>query len=374
MKNRIITGVVAVCAFFVLVTPAFATTVVRTGDAVTIGDDQRVEGDFYTATNVSTIQGVVTGDVVGAVGSITLTGDIGEEVLLLAGTATLGETATVTDDVRIVGSDVVIAGNVSGSVFVLGNSLRILSTATIGGDVLFMGRTLTVEGDVTGDVLGQADEMRIDGLVGKSVNVTVTTLTLGDKAEVTDDVIYASPNELVRSINATVGGEITHTKPQFASADSGTLRTIAMSFLVVLFASLSVYLLVRRPLQVFGQYSAERPGLFILFGFAVLFLAPIVVVALLVSVLGLLLGMLGLGFVLLLILLALPLSVVATAGIISKLFDDKVTINTLTITLAVLVIHIAFVVPVIGTMVLLAILFLTIGALVHGSYRYLRSL
>jgi len=362
----------ALLLVFLVPVSALASTIVRTGESVSVALDQRVEGDFYFITSSGSIQGSVTGDVVAAAGSLTITGEQGADILLLAGTVNIGETASVTDDVRIIGGDVVVAGTIKGSLVVIGNSLRLLSTGSVGGDVFFMGREMVLEGSVGGQVLGQAEAVRLDGLVSAGVDVTTPELVLGERANVTGDVRYASQNELTRAPGAVVTGTIVHGEVVAVGSAPFSYRSLAISFLVSVFASVSLFLVIRRPLTRFAEFSVNRFGLYALLGAALLVLLPMIITILLISVLGAFLGFIGLAIFLLLLIISIPLINIVLAACITKVLLQKVEINLIWITVAAALVQGLLFIPIIGPVAIIVLVLATIGAGAAGIYHALR--
>src|SRR3989344_5008966 len=134
---------------------ALASSVMRTGEAVSVAADQAVEGDFYG-----------------------------------------------------LGNDVTVAGEVQGDLVVLAGTLKVLSTAKISGDILFFGTDAEISGEVGKSIFGTSERMRVEGVVSGDIDVKTGTLTLGERADITGMVKYASSNEIVRAQNARVAGQV----------------------------------------------------------------------------------------------------------------------------------------------------------------------
>lgn len=356
-------------AFLVVPQLTAAETVVRTGETVSVGADQSVTGTFYGVGGTVVTSGLVEGDVVLAGGTVTLNGEVTNDVLVIGGT--VGVYGPVGDDVRILGGDVTIADAVEGSVAVVGGVVRILSSATISGDVLVYGGSVTIEGEVTGQVLGNAEQIRIDGLVG-GVDVTTASLTLGERAVVANDVRYVSINDITRAAGATVEGAISRSDIPSAPSQGVDSRTILIPFLVSLFASLSLYLLFRQSLERFVGGISRRYGLAALLGAGTFILAPIVGIIMIASVLGLLVGLMGLFVFLLALVTALSLMSVVMGGLLSAWFTKKSQINVLWITLGAISIQVALLIPVVGPALFLGLFVITLGGVVYGIHRLLR--
>jgi cytoskeletal protein CcmA (bactofilin family) len=366
--------IASVALAFTLLLPVWsveASTIVRTGEAVSVTDDQHVDGNFYILAGTASLAGPVKGDVVAAAGTVSINAPVEHDVLVIGGT--VGVNASVTEDVRIVAGDVTLAAPVGGSVFVMGGRLKILSTATIAGDVLFMGGEATIEGEVRGQILGVAERVRIDSKVGQGVDVSVVTLVVGDKADISGAVQYTSTNELERAPGAIITGEITRSDVVAEAESTNPYRSMAMGFLVSLFASLSLYAVARRLLDRCLVRVADNALLESLIGTVTLVMVPMAIVLLMVSVLGLFLGLIGLALFLLTLILAIPLLNMSIGLLIAHTFTSTKELNILYITLGALTVQALLIVPIIGPVLLFVCFAATIGAVVSSIYQMIRS-
>lgn len=347
-----------------------ANTVVRSGDTVTLTENQSIEGSFYVVGGTVALSGKVTGDTTVIGGNVTIGGEVTDDLSILAGTVSLQ--SPVGEDVRIVAGQVTITEKVTGDLVVVAGKLTISSSAQIEGDILFYGGELVVEGAVRGKLLGSAESVRVDAELGKGLDMDVRSLTLGEQANITGDVSYASDNDLVRAPGAVVSGAVTkNALVTNASKDTST-RSVAIAFLISLFATLSFYLIFRRIMESFA--SAVRSGLIVktAVGFVFVFMVPLVVIILLVSVLGALVGLVALGVFALTLILALPLVAVTTGSLLAKLIDKKSVLTVPYLILGGVVVHLLLLVPVLGLLIVSGLYLATVGTLVDQLYRRAR--
>jgi len=321
-----------------------ATTILRTGETVSVADDQVVDGDFYASGGTVSNSGLVKGDLYSAAGSFTNNGTIEGDLTIVSGSAQVH--ASVTDDVRVAGGEVVIAGSVGGDVVVFGGLLKILSTADIGGDILFFGGELQVLGDVEGSVMGTAESVRIDSHIGQSVDMKTGSLTLGDRAEVLGDVRYLSATEIVRSQNAVVIGEIVKntTTVEAPVSYEGSI----ISFIIVLFSALVLQLLFRAPLLRAIPTMIQNVGLAGLIGIAAMIIAPILIVVSLASMLGVLVGLIIFFTFILLVLGTCALASIYMGAFINKYMKRDNTISVVGTILGAISLQLLLLIPVLG--------------------------
>ncbi len=341
---------------------ADARSVVRSGERVSVAEDQLIEGDFYVAGSVVNLSGEVSDDLLTAAGTITINGAIGGDALVIAPTVDVH--GTVGDDLRIVGGTVIIAEPVLGDVFVFGGSVEVLSTASIAGDLIVFASEVEVNGQVDGNILGQVNVLRIDAPVKGMVDVTVGALTVGDKAMIDGDLKYTSTLELTRAQNATVGGQTLRNDPVFEPAKVG-IESFLLPLLTLLFSVALWYLLAKRMLNRVVTRALAPSVRPVMTGTIVMLLAPFAISVLLVSVLGLLAGMVLLfGYILFLI-----LALIASSAVMGQLVISTIKKGTNQVTLTSLIVGSVllagcFVVPVVGPIVLIGFLLLTFGSIV----------
>lgn len=357
---------VLMLAFFVglfyVSTSAEARTVVRTGDAVSLAEEQSIEGDFYTAAGKINVSGTVSDDILAAGGQITINGSIGADAFLLAGSVDIH--GPIGDDLRIISGEVTIAEPVAGDVFVIGGSVTILSTASVAGDVLVYGGQVIIEGPVEGDVLGRVDTLRIDAPVAGNVDISVAQLTLGDKASVGGSITYVSNTLLIQSLNASIGGDVVRNEPILLPKDMN-VRSALIPVLVLLFSVLVWYLIAKDFLgRVVNRALSKSPRQFLL-GLATLLFAPLAIAVLMVSVIGTIVGTISLlGYLLLVMLSVVGLSAVL-GQLLMKVFNQpSVKLSLLTLVVGVVGVSLLLLLPVLGMFILSGFMILTLGSLV----------
>lgn len=361
-------GLYALIAVAFLV-PLFAdaSVVLRSGEKVSLDNEQVVSGDFYAAGGIVAVSGIVEGDLYTAGGSITINGDVQDDVVAVGGDVQLH--GAVGDDVRVVGGEVVIAEAVAGDVVVVGGVLNLLSTAMIDGDVYVLAGDVKLSGDISGNVTGEVESLRINGVVDGNVDVTVRSLTLGEKAYIGGNVSYRSQDELVRATGSVVVGDITEQSLTNTFAQASTVSIVPL--LILLFTTLVYLLLFKEWMgQLMGHFS-RSVGIHGIVGFAFFFAAPVVIILLLVSVLGIPLGLALLFGYMLLLVVSWSLSGIFLGALLSKLIRKEISTNVLWSIIGVLVVQVLSFIPVIGPLLVFALVLIIMGGLLAVVYRKL---
>jgi cytoskeletal protein CcmA (bactofilin family) len=339
-----------VCLLWLGAPSVDASSVIRTGDTLSISEDQLIEGDFYSATGKMNFSGAVQGDAIIASPQVTINGNIDKDAALFGGTVDVY--GTVGDDLRVVAGETTIAEPVMGDVLVIGGVLTILSSASVAGDVILVTGQATIEGSVGGDILGWSDILRIDAPVAGDVSVTVSALTLGDKANISGSVQYVSRELAVQAQNAIVEGDLVRNDP-VVPAVSTSLGEALIPVLMILFSVLAWYLISRKSLTAITNKALRKSVRPALLGFASVILVPFAIVLLTVSVIGMLVGITLFFLYALLLMLALIALPALIGQAMLKLFSRPTKELTL-VSLVVGVFGVMFlaVLPIIGALVL----------------------
>ena len=349
---------------------ADASSVVRSGDLVSVATDQIVEGDFYGLGDSIAISGIVSEDLLLAGRTLTLNGEIKKDIGVIGGTVDFHGTAG--DDVRIVGGTVTIAGEIAGDLVVIASELNVLSTANIGGDILFFGTKADISGTVGKSIIGNSNVLRIDAEVKGGVDVTTSALALGDRAKISNNVSYTSNTELTRSQNAEIGGKVTRSSEVLPPKQP--VKLFLIPFLVTLFASL-VWFLLFKPFTTRVKEGVRQHFLRSLtIGFGLFFLTPISAFILIASTLGSILGVTIMFLYVAGLLFSIGLSGIVAGSYLVNLLPKARELAVVQIVLGVLVVNALFYIPIIGPVVLVVLLLATLGSLAERCYLSLRSL
>lgn len=363
LKNKFILTVgLSMFAWLFIFNQVDAKTVLRSGENISISEDQAIEGDFYTAANSVNVSGSVTEDMVAAGAEITINGSVGKDALFISGRTDVH--GTVGDDLRIISGEVTLAEPVGGDVFVLGGKLNVLSTATISGDLIIYAGQATIEGLVEGNIIGSVEKLRVDSVVKGEINVAVNELILGDKANIGGNVSYVSESLLVQSLNATVAGNVLRGDPIIPTGNSN-LKAIVAPALILLFSALAWQLVSRKTLTLVVERSLGSALRSLITGFVCILLVPLAASLLMISMVGALIGLVLLvAYILILTLGLIAFSVVLGKIIFSSLNKSKEEINLLTIAVGVIGTVLLVILPVLGQLIILFFVIGTFGSII----------
>jgi cytoskeletal protein CcmA (bactofilin family) len=267
----------------------------RTGDQTKIPSTETINDDLYITGGTVSIDGRVTGDVIAAGGDVNIAGQIGGSVQVLGGSIDIK--GDIGGSLRVLGGDVTVSGDVGGDVVLAGGSFTLQSGGTVDGDVIVAGGDVDLLGPVGGDVRGNARNLTINAPVAGDVDVTVEDVRLLSKARIAGDFTYESRNEVSKADGAFVTGRTQHTEgSSYYPGDNLTswLSSPLFRLLCGLIAGLILVLLVPRGMAAVADAARLAPLTSLLIGLLLLFVVPILLVILAVTLVGIPMAVIGL--------------------------------------------------------------------------------
>jgi cytoskeletal protein CcmA (bactofilin family) len=254
-RSRARATLLAVFATFALISPVLAGDF-RSDRSVTVGEGESIDGDLYVAAGQIVIDGTVNGDATIAGGTVQVNGTVNGS--LNVGGGTVDVAGEVTGAVRVSAGTVQIDGSVGRDVVAFGGNVTIGESAQVAGDVAGGVGTLAVDGTVAGDLLASAGTMTVAGTVDGAIQAGVGQLTIESSAVVGGDVTYTSTNEAVIEDGSQVGGEVSREEPAAGVQPSIIPNNPIVTYLGVLLGMLLLGwgLLVIRPRLTLGSADA----------------------------------------------------------------------------------------------------------------------
>lgn len=330
-----------------------------------------IEGPGWFTGDVIQIDGEVQGTTFAAGEQIIINGRI-NGALFAAGQRILinGE---VTGNIYGAGELVRFEGDAGREVFLAGETVVIEEGAIVGRDGYAAGMNVRINGEVERHLMGAGESVILNGAVSGDAGLRAESLTLNDTSEIGGDFRYESPNEASISSNAVIAGETVWTEsevwqrgPRLTPQSRLLLRG---AFLIwSLLSALIVWLVIRLVSPLFWQERirpVESQALKTIgAGALVLFGIPLVSMLLMITVIGI-----PMGLILLIVYgLALYLARIITAVLIGNMIIrrvGKVTFWTelLQVLTGLLIIEILSLIPIVNILVGIMVVVIGLGAI-----------
>jgi len=202
--------------------------------------------------------------------------------------------AMAENDVRLAGSEVIVNGPVLGDVTIAGGSVSLGRNAHIEGRSWITGRVVQIDGVLDRELNVAAAQVIIAGELRKPVRIVAEKLDVRPGARLLAPVIYRGANEATIAKDATVIGPITFTRIDAREARHARQWPAASTFLFVthlFLAGLLVIVFMPRTERSVIDTLRVQPLKSLLAGFTLLVTVPIAALLLIVTILGLPLGL-----------------------------------------------------------------------------------
>lgn len=337
----------------------------------TLEQEEIIEGPGWFTGDVIQIDGEVQGTTFAAGEQIIINGRI-DGALFAAGQRVLinGE---VTGNIYGAGELVRFEGDAEREVFLAGETVVIEEGAVVGRDGYAAGMNVIMNGDVARHLMGAGETVIINGSVSGDADLRVESLTLNNTSEIGGDLTYESPTEASIASDAVISGETDWTEsevwqrgPRLTPQSRLLLRGIFLIW--SLLSALVVWLIIRlvsplfweeriRPVESQALKTVGAGGL-------VLFGIPVLSLLLMITVIGI-----PMGVILLIVYgLTLYLARIVTAVLIGNMIIRRVGQLTfwtelLQVLIGLLIIEILSLIPVVNILVGLVVVVIGLGAI-----------
>lgn len=317
---------------------------------------------------------------------------------LVAGGTTLNVFAPVAGDVMLAGATINVAREVGGDLRAAAGSISIQDD--VAGDLVLGGGAITVSGKandiriaggtvrVTDGSMGPATiygaDVFLSGEFGGDVEVVSSnSVTIGEGTIIRGSLKYNAPQQAAIPASAVIEGGVEYTgrsaylptieeAQTFALAGAGVfmlVKVIAMLVLVGLIAGLFPTFAER----VVDRIRGKRPGKFILLallGFGIFVAAPVLILLLLVSFVGIGVALILMALYALLFMLAYVYAAILLGALVAQLIFKRSVFTWRHALMGALVLQLIGMVPYIGGVLVAVLAAASAGSIVITVYRF----
>lgn len=350
----------------------------KVGEQISTGKDEKVVNDLYMAGGSVMSAGFVAGDLVMAGGNIVVNGDVTAD--LIAGGGNVSILSDVGDDVRAGGGIVILSGKVGGDAMIGGGQIFV-SGAGVEGDVAITGGNVNLNAPVAGDLFVVAGgNVFINAPIGGDVKIEAKKITLGSNAVISGNLIYESKAEIIKEEGAVIQGtvdfrpmarDIVSIKLFIASIFSAVLL---WKFITLLVCALIIGLVLKRFNKEIIALAIKRPLYEFGMGVVIMITVPIVSILLFMTLVGIPFGVLGLlGFVIMMIFTWILTPIILGSVVYHYFSKKELEVSWKTILLGVFLFAILGVIPFLGWLLQMLLVFTTLGSLFAFKMQILKE-
>lgn len=380
MALRHVRALFVVLALLISVAPFFAqAAVVRASEQTSIAGGETISSDAYVVGGSVSTSGLIQGDLVVAGGSLIISGDVRGDLLFGGGNIMI--TAPVSDDVRGGGGNVTIQSRIGGDLVVGGGQVQIGGQG-VGGDIIAGAGSMRIDAPVAGSLRIGGGDVYINASIGGNADITADRVTLGPNARIGGNLTYTSGKEATIEDGAVVVGETTYNKREGISKEEASVGIAALismwiitKFMMLLSATLMLYVIFRRYTEEVVRLAYTQPLLEIGRGIVLLIVLPVASVILLVTVIGIPLGIMGLLMVPITFLFGWIIAPIVLGSLIWRLVqrDTEYHVTWASIVVGVVAHQLLALIPIVGWIAQFAFLLLGLGAALSIKWRAARE-
>ena len=344
-------------------------TVFASALAVAVPGGEVREGDLYAAGESIRVDGRLAGDLVAGAQRVRVDGQVDGDLFAAARTVDLR--GPVGDSSRVVGDQVTVNAAIVGDLIAGGNRLRILDGAVIRGGVAAAASSVELDGVVEENLYVAAGEIIVRGTVRGDATVIADRLDLAPGARIEGDLDYRTRIPLSAEAAALVGGEVRYQEP--VDDDDGGVLFWGWQTGAAMFAGLLAVALFRRGVGQLVAAVAGEPTLGALLGFGAFLIVPVGAAAVMVTVVGLPVGIIAvLLFGMAVYVAKLPIAVWAGEQLLARAGSTEPSPYA-AMAVGILVLYLLFAIPWLGGLFWLVATCLGLGAMVLSGRRYLTA-
>lgn len=334
-------------------------------------------GNLYVAGATVAVTASTSADLSAFGGSVVVTAPVASDALL--GGGSLSVRAPVSGDVRLFGGSISVEAPIGGDLLALGGS--VVSQAAAHG-VFAAAAEVSLLGGAKGSVTVYANNVVLGGDFAGDVRVVAGgRVALEPGTTIHGTLSYESPEQAVIPEDAVVEGGVTYAGPSYLPASSQTHALALASFGVFLFVRFLAAVILAgliaglfpRPVAALARRafngSIRSVSLTFLLGLGVLVAAPLVLVLLALTFVGLGIALFGAALYALLLILAFIGSGMLVGLFLARRIEKRDAVLWRDGAVGMLVLSFAGLIPVVGALLDFLLIAFVFGALVLALFQ-----
>jgi cytoskeletal protein CcmA (bactofilin family) len=282
------------CALLAMPSPAAATET-RKGDSIEVAPGETIKGDIYVFAHRARIEGTVEGDLFVFSSDVDVNGHVNGDVIAFA--QSLRINGQVDGNIRTFSNNITIRGTVAKNVTTFDETVTLDSGGKIGGSLTVFTKSLSLDGRLGRDLMVMSEHADISGTIGGSVRAKGQELTISGRAEIQGPIRFEGDKPAEVSPQAKLASPVEfhklEHKPRYMQGHYYVWRVI-WTAAFILFGMVLVLLMPK-----FAEETVRAAELYaapIGLGVLVFFGVPIAAIIACITVVGIPLGVLALGF------------------------------------------------------------------------------
>lgn len=263
-------------------------------DIVVLPSTEVVDSDYFAHGRTVEISGTVNGDLYVLGGQVFIDGTVNGDVLVAGGSVEIA--GTVSNDVRLLAGQASISGTIGRNLTAATATIELSPSGRIGRSAVIVSGNADVESHVVGNLRLYSSSVRISDFIGGKVVASVGQLRLTSKVLINGPLEYWSNKNAFIDPNAKIKGGVTH-HPSFfydimhnkmfrwlkiGSKFAGLVMNFFYSFIIGLIMLRYFPQRIHRTIEMLNIKPAQSA----IAGIVLIFLLPIIMLALIITILG----------------------------------------------------------------------------------------
>ena len=374
VMNQYWKGALSFVAVFIVIAGFGAVSTVsaatfRAGSEYTLAGNATVADNLYTAARDLVVVGEVQKDLLAAGASVVVQGKVGADAAIAGGSVDVR--GPVVGDVRLVGGQLSLEGQVGGDFVAAGGTVVVKPNTRIEGDTVIFGDRVVLDGTFARGVTVRARSIEVRGTIKGPFDASAgESLAIYDTAHIEKGLTYTASNEAVISEHASVQGTTTFNKSESVAARGVGPAFVSVFGILGFLGFLSLTLCTALLALVFPRFchtivsrAIGDSKKTIAVGFLVSIALPILIIALLVTIIGFVLSLLtGLALIVLIVMGKLLTGVLAGA-LLAQWRTKEIKVTWTWALLGSVVVYLISLIPILGWFVAIMLFFAVAGSL-----------
>ncbi|HSV95214.1 MAG TPA: polymer-forming cytoskeletal protein [Spirochaetia bacterium] len=363
----------ALLFIYVSVSPVSA-FLFQSGDNLVLPKEKIINEMVVIAGQSLTIDANINGDLLCAGRDIIVNGTVKGDILCVG--QNIKVNGPVDGNVRVAGQSIEVTNQISRNLMTASQSLVLGPKSNIKGDIMFGVQSVQLGGMMGRDLAGAGESIKITGSLLRNATITGTNISVLETAKVGGNFdYYLEETSKVSVDQKNVKGTITRhdiktsSKPEMKKEDmvrfAGEAMVYKTIYGILSFAVLGLFLIYldrKNTEKRIAQISA-KPLVSGLIGFAVLITAPIALIIVMITLIGMPLAMISLFvYIIALFIASLYPSAIYGKLVLEKVFQKKNSNLYAQMLLGVTLLGLVSIIPVVGWMIAFASFCMGLGA------------
>lgn len=372
---RIATGLTVMLLIFALLAPSVSGYVFRSEDEIYMTGN--FEEDMFLFGSSVNFDGTLRGDILASAWTTTINGDVDGSIMVAGRRVTIN--GDVRRSVRVAGQFMSLNSVVEGDLVAFGQEVYIANDAMLMRDAAIFGAEIILDGVIEGDCELYGGTVTISGRIDGNAKVHAEKITISTTAVIEGNLEYKSPTRAKIAPEAQILGEVKYRKLTRSTQNELEFplqpppSSWIWSFLFFCGTFIIGLILILFKRDVVERVATDMKSRFVLHGLVgllLIFLVPVLLLLVAISVIGLPLAGVGVA-VYFIVMVTAKIFVGITLGmvVISLLKSSGRTSLGWSLLLGMLILSLLFKIPVLGWIVYLAAWAIGAGAMTFCFFR-----